>query len=421
MADEDKGKLSPLDNRSVSPLAPGGGSPLGPSGAPDWDGLSPLPRTELPSDALDKLAASAAAGRAAYDAAQAAKPKASRISRAPPPPPSLDPSGGGSRYPASEIRQELERSHEAHEASQRSPPIKELVAEKPATVHGPGTEVHGVFAKPFTWEDLLVGGFATFVAGPICEASWHAIVVEPDAMTRGLIGLAIGLPTGLAGASFHWWKDRTPKFRDWIARQAKWWCPAALFLVFAYVTGPEMYRRATKPIVVTGAIGAMPIGFTQEQVNEKIITAVANLNSQLTEANRQKEIAMRDAGTLRKQIQNTPPPPRPNYDEPRVYTTKTIADLRGFYKDRTALQGAAFMADEIGKWITAEGQIQFIRPDGLVFLSNDGGIISCEFDASWKPKLSAFRPGEIMKVVGKIGDGQIGYTPIYLRPCEIPN
>ena len=98
-----------------------------------------------------------------------------------------------------------------------------------------------------------------------------------------------------------------------------------------------------------------------------------------------------------------------------------MAELRGFYKDRTALQGSAFMADEIGKWITTEGAIQFIRPDGLVFLSDDGGIISCEFDASWKPKLSAFRPGEKMKVVGKIGEGQIGYTPIYLRPCEIRN
>jgi hypothetical protein len=160
-------------------------------------------------------------------------------------------------------------------------------------------------------------------------------------------------------------------------------------------------------------------GFTQEQVNEKIATAIANLNSQLTETNRQKEVAIRDAEALRKQAQNAPPPPRPNYDEPRVFTTKTVTELRGFYKDRTALQGNAFMADEIGKWIRTEGTIQFIRPDGLVFLNDEGGIISCEFHASWNPKLSAFRPGETMKVVGKIGTVQIGATPIYLQPCEI--
>jgi hypothetical protein len=104
----------------------------------------------------------------------------------------------------------------------------------------------------------------------------------------------------------------------------------------------------------------------------------------------------------------------------RVYTSKTMTELRGFYKDRTALQAEAFMADEIGKWINTEGAIRFIRPDGLVFLVDNGGeITSCEFDAGWKPKLGAFRPGEIMKVVGKIGTGQTGASPIYLRPCEI--
>jgi hypothetical protein len=161
------------------------------------------------------------------------------------------------------------------------------------------------------------------------------------------------------------------------------------------------------------------IGFTQQQVDEKIENVVSRLNVQLEEANRQKEIAMRDAEVLRKQAQNAPPPPRPNYDEPRVFTTKTVTDLRGFYKDRTALQGNAFMADEIGKWIRTEGSIQFIRPDGLVFLAGEGGIVSCEFHASWNPKLSAFRTGETMKVVGKIGAVQIGATPIYLQPCEI--
>ena len=83
--------------------------------------------------------------------------------------------------------------------------------------------------------------------------------------------------------------------------------------------------------------------------------------------------------------------------------------------------GVLLSDDEIGKWIITEGAIQFIRPDGLVHLSDNGGIISCEFDASWNPKLSAFRPGEIMKVIGKIGPVQIGYTPIYLQPCELRN
>jgi hypothetical protein len=121
---------------------------------------------------------------------------------------------------------------------------------------------------------------------------------------------------------------------------------ALVVLAFAYIADPEMYRRTTLP-----PSSAPDATFTQQQVDEKIAAAVANLNSQLAEANRQRDAAKRDGDVLRRQLQNAPAPPRPNYDETRVYTNKTIAELRGFYKDRTALQADAFMADEIGKWI----------------------------------------------------------------------
>jgi hypothetical protein len=160
-------------------------------------------------------------------------------------------------------------------------------------------------------------------------------------------------------------------------------------------------------------------GFTGQQVDKKVVAATAASQARLDDMTRQLEAAQKETNALRRQMQNAPPPPRPNYDEPRVYTTKTMAELHGFYKDRTALQGNVFMADEIGKWIIAQGAIQFIRPDGLVFLSGDGGIISCEFNAGWNPKLSAFRNGELMKVVGKIGTVQTGVGPIYLQPCEL--
>jgi hypothetical protein len=81
-----------------------------------------------------------------------------------------------------------------------------------------------------------------------------------------------------------------------------------LLLLFGALVGPDLYRRATVPVDALKP----EIGFTQQQVDEKIANAVANLNSQLTEANRQKEAAMRDAEAVRKQIQNAPPPPRPN-------------------------------------------------------------------------------------------------------------
>ncbi len=247
---------------------------------------------------------------------------------------------------------------------------------------------------------------------PLGDALYH----EKPVTNLHLVYLAIGALFAIGGPMFpliraiNWLPKGIAQSVSSAARDARVWI-AVLLLFFSYGIAPEIYQRALAPSV--------PAQNSQQQMDEKIAAAVTNLNAQLNEAKRERDIARRDADTLRKQIQNTPTPPRPNYDQPRVYTNKTIADLRGFYNGRTALQGNAFMADEIGKWIKTQGTINFIRPDGLVFLDGGGGIISCEFAPSWNQKLSAFRPGEIMKVVGKIGTGQVGVSPIYLRPCEL--
>jgi hypothetical protein len=114
---DEPSSISPLDIRSVSQLATDTG-PLGPSeppkrsipyrapvsrsvpsGDPPLQSDIPISQeanrpTERPvlfgaSDALSKLAASAAAGQAASDKIEDAKRRARGISRAPPPPPSL--------------------------------------------------------------------------------------------------------------------------------------------------------------------------------------------------------------------------------------------------------------------------------------------------------------------------------------------
>lgn len=278
-------------------------------------------------------------------------------------------------------------------------------------------------------------------AGPLLSPAVQASADKAVLGICEMLGLLFGLPFGedlyhgtpvtnahiaylvvgiiFAGVGPMWPHMRTlrwisPSIAASISRaayDARLWV-LVLLSIFFYGVAPEIYRRAIEP-------PASSNGYTQQQVDEKIANAVASLNTQLAEANRQKDAAHRDADALRRQLQNTPAPLPQHYDEPKIYTNKTIADLQAFYKDRTALQAAAFMADEIGKWINTEGKIQFIRPDGLVFLNVEGGIVSCEFSASWNQKLSAFRSGELMKVTGKIGTGQIGASPIYLRPCEL--
>jgi len=103
-------------------------------------------------------------------------------------------------------------------------------------------------------EDVLVGIVSAFIAAPLCDASWHAIVTEGEPV-RGLIGLAFGLPLGAAGLTFHWWKSRI----DWFGRTSIYWWPIAVVLVFAYVAGPEIYRRSIKPVVHTVRAAALPV------------------------------------------------------------------------------------------------------------------------------------------------------------------
>jgi hypothetical protein len=87
----------------------------------------------------------------------------------------------------------------------------------------------------------------------------------------------------------------------------------AFFMIAPVLIAPLVSGTSSTP-------SAQP-GFTQEQVDTKIATAVAaaitNLNSQLAEANRRRDAALREADTLRQQVQNPPPqPPTPEDQTP---------------------------------------------------------------------------------------------------------
>jgi hypothetical protein len=89
------------------------------------------------------------------------------------------------------------------------------------------------------------------------------------------------------------------------ARDARVW--VAVLLAFLYGVAPDIYQRATRPIVTNVAETPSLPGFTQQQMDEKIAAAVANLNAELAEANRQKDAARREEDALHQQIQNAPP------------------------------------------------------------------------------------------------------------------
>ena len=232
--------MADKDKPSIAAPAPPVPTPTDPAGG--WDGLSP-PQVELPADALSKLAESAAAGRRAYDAMQDAKRNAGGISDAPAPPPSLLENNHSPKPPEhpprpdGSLREDFERG------------VEELEPPKAATAA----------SHKFSLDDMMVFVASECFAVPLNIAAGEAFV--GGHFDRALLGWGLGVPLGILGFTFHWWKGylSAPK-REWIKTQAARWWAVPLLLAFAYVAGPEVYRRATKPIAVTGAIGAMPRG-----------------------------------------------------------------------------------------------------------------------------------------------------------------
>jgi hypothetical protein len=281
-------------------------------------------------------------------------------------------------------------------------------SDRDESLRGPAHET----SSKFDAADFAVFAVCELIAIPLCHAGWDAVVSDHH-VERGIVALIVGFPIGLAGASFHWWKDKTPNFRDWTTRQASRWWPAAVFLAFVYVAGPQMYLRATTSTVTTTK---PETGFTQRQVDEKISNAVTNLNAQLSEANRQKDAARREAEAFRQQIQNAPAPVR-ELDTPRVFTKLTPEQIGAIYDGRTPLQGDVLFADEAGKWLETDGKVENVVPGGIFLRRNDSQQIVCSFDNTWRAKLSVLRLNDIIRVVGKLALSQ-SKNSIGLTSCE---
>jgi len=229
----------------------------------------------------------------------------------------------------------------------------------------------------FNWADAVVFAVCELVAIPMCDAGWHGIV-SGEYVFNGVLANLAGLPIGVAGISFHWWKDKIPPpSREWIQRQANRWWPAAFLIFFLYVTGPEMYRRATKPVAISGAIGVMTIGGGQTSI------------------------------------------PAAPVDAPRVYTNKTIHQLKATYESRTSLQADILIAEEKGKWIDTEGTFIDLHADGLVALENEHrDLFVCHFGSQWISKLTAYHRGETIKIRGKF-EYVLDKSLVALTECEL--
>ena len=158
---------------------------------------------------------------------------------------------------------------------------------------------------------------------------------------------------------------------------------------------------------------------------DQIAKATAALQKQLEAATRQRDAAASDAAASRRRTQQPEaqphplPVPSPAAGGGKVYTQRTIAELRELYEGRDASQSDAVVADDRGKWIETTGmRILGIGGSGVLMLKKDNSNVQCTFDDPWKAKLATLRVGDLIKVSGKLNQNQNGQL-IYLEDCEL--
>jgi hypothetical protein len=115
------------------------------------------------------------------------------------------------------------------------------------------------------------------------------------------------------------------------------------------------------------------------------------------------------------QLSPLPPAPVPVHES---YTDKPVSWFVDAFKGRTELQANLLIAPEIGKWINADGALQFISPLGMMRLYGDSYAIQCQFDHALLVRLTAFRIGDTVKIVGKISLDQSAAF-LQLEDCEL--
>jgi hypothetical protein len=153
--------------------------------------------------------------------------------------------------------------------------------------------------------------------------------------------------------------------------------------------------------------------------------AAAAMQKQLDAATRQRDAALSEAAALKRRTQQLEAQPRPAPPAPlpaaggKVYTQRSVAELRELYAGGEAAPGTPSAADEAGKWIeTTSMRVVGIAGGGVLLLKKDNSNIQCAFAEAAKAKLATLRVGDAVKVTGRINQDQNGQL-VNLEDCEL--
>ena len=154
--------------------------------------------------------------------------------------------------------------------------------------------------------------------------------------------------------------------------------------------------------------------------------SAAAMQKQLEAAQRQRDAALSEAAALKRrteQLEAQPrPAPAPSPLAPsaggKLYTQRSVAELRELYAGGEAAPGTPPAADETGKWIeTTNMRVVGIAGGGVLLLKKDNSNVQCAFAEAAKAKLATLRVGDAVKVTGKINSDQNGQL-VNLEDCE---
>ena len=156
--------------------------------------------------------------------------------------------------------------------------------------------------------------------------------------------------------------------------------------------------------------------------------AAAAAQKQLDAATRQRDAALSEAAALKRRTQQLEaqprPAPAPSPLQPapagggKVYTQRSVAELRELYAGGEAAPGTPPAADETGKWIeTTSMRVVGIAGAGVLLLKKDNSNVQCTFAEAAKAKLATLRVGDAVRVSGKINPDQNGQL-VNLEECE---
>jgi hypothetical protein len=107
----------------------------------------------------------------------------------------------------------------------------------------------------------------------------------------------------------------------------------------------------------------------------------------------------------------------------REFTTRTVDELLGYFRDHNGLLADKLIEPFKGLWLNVEGSIIHLFPSGVDGTScaqirdHPGNFIECRFGAEWSHALSRYEKVDWLRVRGKIAQRQIG-GQLYLVDCE---